>query len=92
VVTLGLKMIIESNRVYIENGNKPHGHGIIDPEDFSPYPQNPKIAKFFSSLGKLNMHNTFKRWYYGAKVIFLRALTNANALDPASHHASYHAR
>jgi ATP-dependent DNA helicase RecG len=45
------KMIIESNRVYIENGNKPHGHGIIDPEDFSPYPKNPKIAKFFKEIG-----------------------------------------
>ena len=45
------KLIIERNRVYIENGNKPHGNGIIDPEDFSPYPKNPKIAKFFKEIG-----------------------------------------
>jgi len=45
------KMVIERERVYIENGNKPHGNGIIDPEDFSPYPKNPKIAKFFKEIG-----------------------------------------
>jgi len=77
------KIIEDWYRVYIENGNKPHGHGIIDPEDFSPYPKNPKIAKFFSSLGKLNVYNPFKPWYYATKVIFLRALTTANALDAA---------
>jgi ATP-dependent DNA helicase RecG len=45
------KMVIEKNRVYTENGNKPHGNGIIDPEDFSPYPKNPKIAKLFKEIG-----------------------------------------
>jgi len=36
------KLVVEKDRVYIENGNKPHGNGMIDPEDFSPYPKNPK--------------------------------------------------
>ena len=45
------KMVIEKDRVYIENGNKPHGNGTIDPEDFSPYPKNPKIAKLFKEIG-----------------------------------------
>jgi len=45
------KVVIEKNRVYIENGNKPHGNGTIDPEDFSSYPKNPKIAKFFREIG-----------------------------------------
>jgi len=45
------KLIIESKKVYIENANKPHGNGIIDPEDFSPYPKNPKVAKFFKEIG-----------------------------------------
>jgi Predicted transcriptional regulator containing an HTH domain and an uncharacterized domain shared with the mammalian protein Schlafen len=44
-------MVIENDRVYIENGNKPHGNGTIDPEDFSPYPKNPKIAKLFKEIG-----------------------------------------
>jgi len=45
------KLVVEKGRVFIENGNKPHGHGMIDPEDFSPYPKNPKIAKFFKEIG-----------------------------------------
>lgn len=38
-------------RVYIENSNKPHGNGIIDPENFSPFPKNPTIARFFKEIG-----------------------------------------
>ena len=45
------KIIIEKNRIYAENGNKPHGHGIINPNNFSPYPKNPVIAKFFKEIG-----------------------------------------
>lgn len=45
------KLVIERDRVYIENGNNPHGNGMIDPENFSPYPKNPKIAKFFKEIG-----------------------------------------
>ncbi|MCD5414174.1 MAG: AAA family ATPase [Clostridiales bacterium] len=37
--------------MYIENSNKPHGNGIIDPENFSPYPKNPMIVKFFKEIG-----------------------------------------
>jgi len=45
------KFIIERDRVYIENSNRPHGNGIIDPENFSPFPKNPTIAKFFKEIG-----------------------------------------
>ncbi len=45
------KLIIEKDRVYIENSNKPHGNGMIDPENFSPFPKNPTIAKFFKEIG-----------------------------------------
>ena len=30
------KFIIEKDRVYTENANKPHGHGLIDPTGFTP--------------------------------------------------------
>ena len=40
------KLIIEKDRVITENSNKAHGSGMIDPDNFSPYPKNPKIAKF----------------------------------------------
>lgn len=72
------KMVIESDRVYIENGNKPHGNGIIDPDDFSPYPKNPKIAKFFKEIGWVDelgsgVRNMFKynKIYSGADPVFI---------------------
>lgn len=45
------KLVIEKDRVFIENSNKPHGNGIIDPDNFSPFPKNPTIAKFFKEIG-----------------------------------------
>jgi ATP-dependent DNA helicase RecG len=72
------KLVVERNRVYIENGNKPHGNGMIDPENFSPYPKNPKIAKFFKEIGWVDelgsgVRNIFKynRIYSGADPEFI---------------------
>ena len=45
------KLVIEKTRVYTENSNKPHGHGLIDPNNFSPFPKNPVIARFFKEIG-----------------------------------------
>ncbi|MDO9517308.1 MAG: hypothetical protein Q7J10_04570 [Methanosarcinaceae archaeon] len=45
------KLIIQPTRVYTENSNKPHGNGIIDPNNFSPFPKNPVIARFFKEIG-----------------------------------------
>jgi ATP-dependent DNA helicase RecG len=45
------KLIIERNHVSTENWNKPHGNGKIDPSNFSPFPKNPNIAKFFKEIG-----------------------------------------
>lgn len=45
------KLIIEPDRVKTENWNKPHGNGRIDPANFSPFPKNPTIAKFFKEIG-----------------------------------------
>jgi len=44
------KIIIENNRIYSENSNKPHGSGIIIPENFSPFPKNPVIAGVFKEI------------------------------------------
>ena len=72
------KLVIEKDRVYIENSNKPHGNGIIDPSDFSPYPKNPKIAKFFKEIGFVDelgsgVRNIFKynKIYSGAEPEFI---------------------
>lgn len=45
------KLIIEKDRVITENWNKPHGHGNINPANFTPYPKNPMIARFFKEIG-----------------------------------------
>ena len=45
------KLIIEKTRLITENWNKPHGHGNIDPANFTPYPKNPMIANFFKEIG-----------------------------------------
>ena len=45
------KFVIEKDRIYTENSNRPHGHGLIDPTNFSPFPKNPVIARFFKQIG-----------------------------------------
>ncbi len=59
------KFIIEKDRVFSENWNRPHDGGVIDPANFSPYPKNPVIAKFFKEIGRVDelgsgVRNTFK--------------------------------
>lgn len=59
------KFIIENEKVFAENWNRPHGTGNIDPSYFSPYPKNPVIAKFFKEIGRADelgsgVRNTFK--------------------------------
>ncbi len=45
------KMIIEKHRVVFENANRPHGHGLIDPNAFTPFPKNPVIGRVFKEIG-----------------------------------------
>ena len=72
------KIIIEKNIVNIENSNKPHGHGPINPDNFSPYPKNPTLAKFFKEIGLVDelgsgVRNMYKytRIYSGAEPVFI---------------------
>ncbi len=46
------KIIIERGRVIAENSNKSHFHGIINPNNFSPFPKNPIISAFFREIGR----------------------------------------
>jgi len=59
------KFIIEKHQVFTENWNRPHDGGVIDPANFSPFPKNPVIAKFFKEIGRVDelgsgVRNTFK--------------------------------
>ncbi|SIS62865.1 ATP-binding protein [Salimicrobium flavidum] len=71
------KVVIEKHRVLIENSNKPHGNGTIDPRNFSPFPKNPTLAKFFKEIGRVDelgsgIRNTYKycRIYSGEDPVF----------------------
>ncbi|MDR1930405.1 MAG: AAA family ATPase, partial [Treponema sp.] len=45
------KIIIEQDRIYAENWNKSLKPGRITPEEFTPYPKNPLLARFFVNIG-----------------------------------------
>jgi len=44
------KLIIGQNNVKTENANRPRVHGTINPANFSPFPKNPIISKFFREI------------------------------------------
>jgi ATP-dependent DNA helicase RecG len=46
------KIIIEAARIYAENRNKAQRQGRIDPNNFTPYPKNPLLARFFVNIGR----------------------------------------
>ena len=63
------KFIIERNRVYTENSNKPHGHGLINPSNFTPFPKNPVIAKVFREIGRADeMGSGVRKLYKYCKI------------------------
>ncbi len=45
------KLIIEKDKMWTENANRPKKLGEIDINSFSPYSKNPKIAKIFKEIG-----------------------------------------
>lgn len=76
---LSTDLIISKTAVTITNPNKPHFHGPIDLNSFSPYPKNPNIRKFFTAFGWTDeigsgIRNTNKYlplYIPGAKPLFL---------------------
>ena len=45
------KLIIEGDNVVTENGNKARGYGVVNLNDFNPYPKNPVISSVFKEIG-----------------------------------------
>lgn len=45
------KLIIEKDKIYTENWNRARRIGRIELQDFTPYPKNPLLAKFFVNIG-----------------------------------------
>lgn len=59
------KFVIERNRLYTENVNRSHGHGVLNLSSFEPYAKNPPISKVFREIGLADelgsgMRNTYK--------------------------------
>jgi len=75
--------IIYSDRVETENANNPHGEGPIDSDNFTPFPKNPSIAKFFIQLGRveelgsgvLNVNRFLEQYAPGKKPQFVEGTT-----------------
>ena len=58
------RIIIESDRIYAENWNRSNRHGRIDPDNFTPDPKNPIIARFFVNIGRADKLGTGIRNLY----------------------------
>lgn len=71
------KMIIDDERITIENSNLAHGMGVLDLQKFEPFPKNPAISKVFREIGLADelgsgMRNTYKytQLYSGQNPLF----------------------
>jgi ATP-dependent DNA helicase RecG len=49
------KIIIERDRIVTENWSLPRVPGRIDPNNFTPYPRNPLLARFFINIGRADV-------------------------------------
>lgn len=72
------KMVIEKDRIYTENANLSHGHGVLNLATFEPFPKNPPISKVFREIGLADelgsdMRNTYKytKMYSGGEPQFV---------------------
>ena len=45
------RLIIERDKIYTENSNRPHAHGIVKIKELKPESKNPNIARFFRYIG-----------------------------------------
>ena len=71
------KMIIDDERITVENSNLAHGMGTLDLQKFEPFPKNPAISKVFREIGLADelgsgMRNTYKytQLYSGQNPLF----------------------
>ena len=71
------KMILDDERITVENSNLAHGMGALDLKKFEPFPKNPAISKVFREIGLADelgsgMRNTYKytQLYSGQNPVF----------------------
>ena len=73
-----VKLLIERDRITVENGNRAHGIGALDIRSFEPFAKNPAISKVFREIGYADelgsgMRNSYKytMMYSGAVPEFI---------------------
>ena len=59
------KLLIEKDRIIVENGNRAHGIGALNIREFEPFAKNPAISKVFREIGYADelgsgMRNSYK--------------------------------
>lgn len=71
------RMIIDNQKILVENGNIENGFGVLDPKRIEPYAKNPPISRVFREIGLADelgsgMRNTYKytKLYSGKEPIF----------------------
>ena len=71
------KMIIDDEKITVENSNLAHGMGALDLQKFELFPKNPAISKVFREIGLADelgsgMRNTYKytQLYSGQNPLF----------------------
>ena len=71
------KFVIERERMFTENANRAHGHGVLQLSAFEPFAKNPPISKVFREIGLADelgsgMRNTYKytAYYSGGEPAF----------------------
>ena len=72
------KLLIERDKITVENGNRAHGIGALDIRSFEPFAKNPAISKVFREIGYADelgsgMRNSYKytMMYSGAEPEFI---------------------
>lgn len=71
-------IVIEKDRMYVENANRATNDGFITVDNLEPNPKNPLIAAFFRNIGYADqlgsgVRNLFKysKYYSGAEPSFV---------------------
>ena len=74
------KLVIERDKIIIENASLTHGHGNLNLKTLRPFAKNPPIAKVFREIGLADelgsgMRNSYKytKLYSGGEPIFTEA-------------------
>ena len=63
------RLIIDREKIYTENWNRPKAHGQLDPNNFTPDSKNPLIAKFFMNIGYADqLGSGMRNMYYYSKL------------------------